>query len=99
MNGSEWTGSSAGEGRRGDSVTSLTHGRRLHARKTSVAVPFVTGAMSLLWSEFPAAGAAQVKLAITKANKPRRAAVVPPLLDALAAYQTLSAENSRRRFS
>ena len=33
-----------------------------------MAVPFVTGAMALLWSEFPAATAAQIKLAMTQAS-------------------------------
>ena len=33
-----------------------------------MAVPFVTGATALLWSEFPSATAAQIKLAITHAS-------------------------------
>jgi hypothetical protein len=59
-------------------------------------VPFVTGAIALLWSEFPAASAAQIKLAVTQAAMPRRASVVPPLLDAWAAYQVLLVTNPRR---
>ena len=81
-----------------------------------MAVPFVTGAIALLWSEFPDATAAQIKLAImrqpqtfrqgtfmqggfpsTPGYTPRRASVVPPLLDAEAAYQMLSAVNTRRQ--
>jgi subtilisin family serine protease len=81
----------------GDGVTSLgAEGRPLTLGRTSVAAPFVTGTIALLWSEFPVATAAQVKLAVTQASKPRRASVVPPLLDAAAAYQTLSMTNVRR---
>ena len=82
----------------GDGITSLgAEGRPLSLGGTSVAAPFVTGTIALLWSEFPAATAAQVKLAVTQASTPRRASVVPPLLDAAAAYQTLSMANVRRR--
>jgi len=81
----------------GDGVTSLSaQGQPRTLGGTSVAVPFVTGAIALLWSEFPAASAAQIKLAVTQAYKPRRAAVVPPLLDAWAAYQILLTANPRR---
>ena len=74
----------------GDGITSLgAEGQSLTLGGTSVAVPFVTGAIALLWSEFPSATAAQIKLAITQASTPRRASVVPPLLDAAAAYQVL----------
>ena len=81
----------------GDSITSLgSQGQALTLGGTSVAVPFVTGAIALLWSEFPARAAAQIKLAITQASTPRRASVIPPLLNAAAAYQILLAANSRR---
>jgi subtilisin family serine protease len=82
----------------GDGVTSLgAEGRPLTLGGTSVAAPFVTGAIALLWSEFPEASAAQIKLAVTQAGAPRRASVVPPLLDAMAAFQVLSMPNERRR--
>jgi subtilisin family serine protease len=84
----------------GDSVTSLgAEGQPLTLSGTSVAAPFVTGAIVLLWSEFPAASAAQIKLAVTQAVAPRRASVVPPLLDAMAAFQVLSMANVRRRIA
>ncbi len=84
----------------GDGITSLgSEGQSLTLGGTSVAVPFVTGAIALLWSEFPAATAAQVKLAITQATTPRRASVVPPLLDAAATYQILLTANARRRIA
>lgn len=63
---------------------------------TSVATPFVTGAVALLWSAFPTATAMQVKFAITQAYAPRRTTVVPPLLNAWAAYQFMvTAQMSR----
>jgi subtilisin family serine protease len=74
----------------GDAITSLgADGQLLTLGGTSVAVPFVSGAIALLWSEFPAATAAQLKLAVSQASGPRRVSVVPPLLDAAAAYQRL----------
>jgi subtilisin family serine protease len=81
----------------GDGVTSLSaEGQQLTLGGTSVAVPFVTGTIALLWSEFPAASATQIKLAVTQAHQPRRASVVPPLLDAAASHQILLNASSRR---
>lgn len=78
----------------GDGITSLgTEGKSLTFGGTSVAVPFVTGTIALLWSEFPTATAAQIKLAVTQTTTQRRVTVVPPLLDATAAYQMLSTMN------
>lgn len=83
----------------GDGVTSLgtDDNQSLTLGGTSVAAPFVTGAIALLWSEFPGATAGQVKLAVTQAILPRRASVVPPLLDAEWARHTLAAERARRQ--
>lgn len=81
----------------GAGITSLgTEGQPLTLGGTSVAVPFVTGAIALLWSEFPAASAAQIMLAVTQAYQPRRASVVPPILNGEAAYQNLSVIYARR---
>jgi subtilisin family serine protease len=82
----------------GDCITSLgAKGQSLTLGGTSAAAPFVTGAIALLWSEFPAATATQIKLAISQTTTSRRASVVPPLLDAAAAYQSLLTSNARRR--
>jgi len=84
----------------GESVTSLSsESQSLTLGGTSVAVPFVTGAIALLWSEFPTAPAAQIKLAVTRTTTLRRASVAPPLLDAETAYQILSTANARRRLA
>lgn len=79
-----------GLGAPGDGITSLEmDGRPLKFSGTSAATPFVTGAIALLWSEFPAASAAEMKFTVLQGAASRRASVVPPLLDAAAAYQWL----------
>jgi subtilisin family serine protease len=81
----------------GDGITSLgAEGPSLTLGGTSVAAPFVTGATALLWSVFPAATASHIKLAVTQASPLQRTSVVPPLLDAAAAYQVLLAGSARR---
>jgi subtilisin family serine protease len=64
---------------------------------TSVAAPFVTGAIALAWSQNPGATADQVRLAIALAHSPRRPAVVPPLLNAWAIHAALESLVARRR--
>ena len=79
-----------GLGAPGDRITSLgAEGEPLTFGGTSAAAPFVTGAIALLWSEFPTATATEIKLAATHAYIPRRTTVVPPLLDAWAACQVM----------
>jgi subtilisin family serine protease len=81
----------------GDQITSLgAEGQPLTMRGTSVAAPFVTGAIALAWSEFPTATAAQLRLAFMRAHVGGRSTVTPPLLNAWAAYQVLSTTYSRR---
>jgi subtilisin family serine protease len=85
-----------GLGAPGDTITSLgSEGKLLTFGGTSAAAPFVTGTIALLWSEFPSATAAEVRLAIAKACGPRRTSVVPPLLDAWAAYQVMMGGRAR----
>jgi subtilisin family serine protease len=80
----------------GDRISSLhPAGTTLTLSGTSFAVPFVTGAIALLLSAFPDALAAVVKLTVIRSGAGTRTSVVPPLLDAVAAYQILAA-NQRR---
>jgi len=84
----------------GENVTSLgTNGKLQTFGGTSAAAPFVTGAIALLWSEFPGATAAEIKLAVTHAGMPRRGAIAPPILDAWAAYQEMASAHGRRQVS
>jgi len=79
----------------GEDITSLgTDGKPLTFGGTSAATPFVTGTIALLWSEFPAATAAEMRFAITQTYAPRRTTVVPLLLDAWAACQVMVAAHS-----
>lgn len=79
-----------GLGAPGEGITSLgTQGKPETMGGTSAAAPFVTGAVALLWSVFPAATAAEVRFAVTHGQATRRASVVPPLLNAWAAYQIM----------
>jgi subtilisin family serine protease len=81
----------------GDQITSLgAEGQPLTLSGTSIAAPFVTGAIALAWSEFPAATAAELRWAFMHAHSGGRSTVTPPLLDAWAAYQVLSTTHSRR---
>ena len=74
----------------GQDITSLAaNGRPATFGGTSAAAPFVTGTIALLLSMFPNATAASVKLAVTSAAGVTRTTVVPPLLNAWAAYQAL----------
>jgi subtilisin family serine protease len=80
----------------GEGVTSLgATGATLTFGGTSAAAPFVTGAIALLWSEYPAASAAEVRWAVTQSSGQRRNTVVPPLLNAWGAYQFLLAAHAR----
>jgi subtilisin family serine protease len=84
----------------GQNITSLgTNGKPLTFNGTSAAAPFVTGTIALLWSEFPAADAAEVSLAITRCGRQPRNTLVPPLLDALAAYRAAASTHNGRKIS
>jgi subtilisin family serine protease len=72
-----------------EGITSLgSEGEPVTFGGTSAAAPFVTGTVALLWSEFPAAPAAELLLALGSARRGCPVAIVPPLL-AWAAYQAL----------
>jgi subtilisin family serine protease len=81
----------------GENITSLSaHGKPQAFGGTSAAAPFVTGTIALLWSEFPSAGAAEVKCALIRAGGARRSTVVPPVLNASAASQAMAAARAGR---
>jgi subtilisin family serine protease len=74
----------------GENITSLgTDGNPMTITGTSAATGFVTGAIALLLSELPGATASDVRFALTRRVPQPRASVVPPLLNAWAAYQYL----------
>ncbi len=80
----------------GEGVVSLAPEATLQSFSgTSAATPFVTGAIALLKSLFPAAPGGQLRLAVTGPDAPRRMNLVPPLLDGLAAYQRISWRRAR----
>ena len=83
-----------GLGAPGQAVTSLGVTDPLTMGGTSAATPFVTGAVALLWSEFPGATAAEVRSAVTQGGASRRSTIVPPLLNAWASYQAMSKAQS-----
>jgi len=81
----------------GDGVVSLSvNGQSATFGGTSAAAPFVSGGLALLLSVFPAATAAVVKLALTTACGTRRSSVVPPLMNAWSAYQSMLMTYSNR---
>jgi subtilisin family serine protease len=81
----------------GESITSLgTNGKPQTFGGTSAAAPFVTGTVALLWSRFTGATPSQIRLAVTQTSLARRGAIVPPILDAWAAYQTLASAHVGR---
>lgn len=75
----------------GKDITSLApSGKTQKMCGTSVATPFVTGTIALLWSIFPEVTAAEIKLVL---RSKRSISIVPPLLDALTTYRSLLKEN------
>jgi subtilisin family serine protease len=63
---------------------------------TSVAAPFVTGTLALLWSVNLTATAAQIRHAVLQ-SAPRGRSVVAPLLDAWSAYRVLAQHERSNR--
>lgn len=71
-------------------VTSVSEaGTLLSMSGTSVAAPFVTGAIGLLWSLVPSASAVQIRHALTRGQGAVRTSITPPLLDGWSAYRVL----------
>ncbi len=85
-----------GLGAPGEHITSLGPSDTSYTFSgTSAAAPFVTGTIALLWALFPSATVEQLKSAVMQTTGGRRKSVVPPLLDAEAAYHNLNAQSSR----
>jgi subtilisin family serine protease len=83
----------------GEGITSLAPpGSPTVSSGTSVAAPLVSGGIALLWSEFPDASALDIKHAISRSHA-RRASVVPPLLDVMAAYRAMAAVSRKRAYA
>ena len=81
----------------GAAVTSLgPNGKPARSGGTSAAAAFVTGAIALLWSQFPGATSSEIRHALGATHAMRRTSVVPPLLDAWAAYKRLLTTQGRR---
>jgi len=79
-----------------DNITGLgAGGKPITSCGTSVAAPFVTGALALLWSEFPVAPAAELLVAVRRTPRPRRASIVPPLLNALSGHNYMLGKDIR----
>lgn len=82
----------------GDSIIGLGTGRNTRIMGgTSVAAPFVTGAITLLWSLFPNATATQIIASLTGAYVYRRHSLVPPLLNGWAAYNAMTVLGKPKR--
>jgi subtilisin family serine protease len=76
----------------GMNITSVSsEGQYTQMSGTSVACPFVSGTVALLWSLFPKAKAAQILYAIKKAasTNTKERSIISPLLDAEEAWTLL----------
>lgn len=74
----------------GDRITSLAPPDGVMTWSgTSAATPFVTGAAALLWSVVPSASVDALRHALLATGQGPRTTVVPPRLDAWAAYNAL----------
>ncbi|TFZ11489.1 S8 family peptidase [Bacillus cereus] len=75
----------------GEDITSLSsQGQSIRYGGTSVATPFVTGTIALLWSKFPHASATEIRLALKNSFNSNRRSIIPRLLDAWEAYNSLA---------
>jgi len=81
----------------GEGVTSLDPGGgTVRWSGTSVATPFVTGALALLRSLVPATSAVQALIALRRSSAPRPRSIMPLVMDAHAAFRLLTRAYDRR---
>jgi len=74
----------------GVNITStMPEGRFGSMSGTSVASPFVTGSLALLWSIFPDVTANQIRNSVILNNNKHRRTIIPQLLDAESAFNWL----------
>jgi subtilisin family serine protease len=74
----------------GINITSTSpNGEYTRMSGTSFAAPFVTGAIALLWSIFSSAAPAIIIHSITRVTSFKRRSIIPPLLNAEAAWNRL----------
>ncbi len=79
-----------GVGAPGHEITSLaSSGGTMTWRGTSVAAPFISGALALLWSLFPKAPGRVLRRAVAATAGQRRASVIPRLLDVEGIYRCI----------
>jgi subtilisin family serine protease len=64
-------------------------GQYTYMSGTSIATPFVTGSIALLWSIFPKANPAAILNSITRATSFNRRSIIPPLLNVEASWNKL----------
>lgn len=84
----------------GEKITSLgTNGDCARYCGTSTAAPFVTGAIALLWSEFPDFKPQELKSALAAVSPHGRRPISPPLLNAWEAYKAVQANDVPERLS
>lgn len=72
-----------------DVPSTASGGEYTQLNGTSASAPFVTGAIALLWSLFPKASAAEIRYTLLTAAAINRSKIVPPLLNAEAAWSIL----------
>lgn len=83
----------------GKDILSTASGGGYHRMSgTSVAVPFVTGTIALLWSKFPHLSAAQLRRSILQHPGSRRS-IKPPLLNAASSWRFLLSQNDSRVYA
>ncbi|UCC78247.1 MAG: S8 family serine peptidase [Candidatus Zixiibacteriota bacterium] len=76
----------------GVNITStMPGGQYTQMSGTSVAAPFVTGSIALIWSEYPAAGASLIRRSVHMAANHKRRSLIPPILNVEATWKYLKA--------